>query len=68
MDYMRALESDPPDRSSYRIISIFEGNGEVCLIYNFEKKGVSANMAQLFNFDPGKIVKSTLIFDSGQFG
>ena len=54
-DYIRALASDPPDKSSYRIISIFEGDDEVCIIYKFENKGVAAHMAQLFKFDSGKI-------------
>ena len=66
-DSIRTLESDPPDRSSYKIISIFEGGDEVCIIYKFEKKGVAAHMAQLFKIDSGKISKSTLIFDSKQF-
>ncbi len=66
-DYIRTLESDPPDRSSYKIISIFERDDEVCIIYRFEKKGVSVDMAQLFKFDSGKISKSTLIFDSRLF-
>jgi len=66
-DYVRTLESDPPDRSSYEIISIFERDDEVCMIYKFEEKGVAADMAQLFKFDSGKISKSTLIFDSRQF-
>ena len=66
-DYIRTLESDPPDRSSYKIISIFECDDEVCIIYKFEKKGVAANMAQLFKIDSGKISKSILIFDSKQF-
>ncbi len=66
-DYIRTLTSDPPDKSSYRIVSIFEGDDEVCIIYKFEKKGVAAHMAQLFKFDSGKISKSRLIFDSRQF-
>ena len=67
VDYIRTLESDPPDRSSYKIISIFESGDEVCIIYKFEKKGIVADMAQLFKFDSGKISKSILIFDSRQF-
>ncbi len=66
-DYIKALASDPPDRSTYRILSIFERDDEVCIIYKFEKKGVAAHMAQLFKFDSGKISKSRLIFDSRQF-
>jgi len=54
-DYISTLESYPPDKSSYRIISIFEGDDEVCIIYKFEEKGVAAHMTQLFKFDAGKI-------------
>ena len=66
-DYIRILESDPPDRSSYWINSIYERDDEVCIIYKFEKKCVAADMAQLFRFESDKISKSTLIFDSRQF-
>ena len=65
--YIRMLEADPPDRSSVNIISIFENEEEVCIIYRFEKPGVSADMAQLFQFESGKISKSILIFDGRQF-
>jgi hypothetical protein len=66
-DYIKALASDPPDRSTYRILSIFERDDEMCIIYKFEKKGVAADIAQLFRFESDKISKSTLIFDSRQF-
>lgn len=46
-DYIRALESDPPDRSSYKIISIFERDDEVCIIYKFEKKGAAKRTVPL---------------------
>ena len=55
------LESDPPDRSSYKIISIFERDDEVCIIYKFEKKGVAVDMAQWFKFESGEISKSTFV-------
>ncbi len=66
-DYIRVLESDPPDKSSFKIISIFDRDDEVCMIYRFKKEDVAADMAQLFKFKSGKISKSTLIFDSRQF-
>lgn len=67
VDYVRMLASDPPDKSSFKIISMFDCDDEVCIIYRFEKPGVVADMAQLFKFEAGKISKSLLIFDSKQF-
>ena len=65
--YIGMLESDPPDKSTFKIISIFDRDDEVCMIYRFKKEDVAADMAQLFKFKSGKISKSTLIFDSRQF-
>ena len=66
-EYIKTLEADSPDKSSFSIISMFDRDDEVCIIYRFEKPGVAADMAQLFWIEAGKISKSLLIFDSRQF-
>jgi hypothetical protein len=66
-EYIKTLEADPPEKSLFKIISMFYRDDEVCIIYRFEKPGVVADMAQLFKFEAGKISKSKLIFDSRLF-
>lgn len=66
-DYLAMLESDPPDKSSFTITSIFDNDDKVCIIYQFAKTGVTVDMAQVFTFESGKIAKSILIFDGRQF-
>lgn len=66
-DYIESLKSEPPKQFQYKIIQSFETESSVCIIYQFQKPGISVPMAQLFEISQSKISKILLIFDSGAF-
>ena len=66
-DYIESLLSDPPKDAKYKILSAFETDHAACLVYQFEKPGVSTTMCQKFEVRNGKIKEILLIFDSADF-
>ncbi len=65
-EYLGMLKSDPPDKSTFAIQSIFENGNMVCIIYRFQKHAVDTQMAQVFTLEKEKISATTLIFDGRQ--
>ena len=57
-DSIRTLESDPPDRSSYKIISIFEYDDEVCIIYNLKKRALRPIWPSCLNLNQVRFLKA----------
>lgn len=66
-DYVAALEKDPPDGFQYQILQTFETGSVVCLVYEFNKPGISTTMVQVFKITNGKIESIILIFDTAAF-
>jgi len=62
-EYLSMLKSDPPEKSTFAIQSIFQNNNQVCIIYRFQKRTVDTQMAQVFTVEGGKVSATTLIFD-----
>lgn len=66
-DYIRTMASDPPVGFRYKILQEYEDNSSACLIYSFEKPGVSTTVAQVFQTKGNKICEILLVFDSAVF-
>ncbi|MEQ9288973.1 MAG: hypothetical protein RIG77_18765 [Cyclobacteriaceae bacterium] len=66
-DYIRTMASDPPVGFRYKILQEYEDNSSACLIYSFEKPGISTTMAQVFQTKGNKISEILLVFDSAVF-
>lgn len=65
--YIQALQKEPPVDCSYEIIDVYEKTSSVCLLYQFNKPGLSTLMAQHFEIYEDKIVKIFLVFDTSAF-
>ena len=65
--YIDALKSDPPENCTYQLVRSFENDSSACLVYQFNKPGISSLMTQLFETDNGRISKIVLVFDSAEF-
>lgn len=66
-DYIRTMVSDPPVGFRYKILQEYEDNTSACLIYLFEKPGVSTTMVQAFQTKEDKISEILLVFDTAAF-
>jgi hypothetical protein len=67
-DYIQSFIENPPRDFQYRILHISEDHNSVCIIYEFEKRGMITPMAQLFRIKEERIHEILLIFDSRPFG
>lgn len=63
--YIQSLRDDPPEKCRYRILSLAESGDDVCVFYDYEKRGQSIVVAQLCRFKGEKIGEILLVFDGG---
>ncbi len=61
--YLESLKSDPPEKSSYRVLSVSEGNDSVSVFWDYEKNDRTVTIAQLFRFRDQAISEILLVFD-----
>lgn len=66
-DYIHSLKKSPPKNMSFHIIQTYYTEDSACLIYEFQKPGISIPMAQHFEIKDTQIVKILLLFDSKEF-
>ena len=66
--YLQSLRDDPPDKCSYRVLSLTQAADHVSIYYDYEKDDGALTVAQLFGFANGKISEILLVFDSRGFG
>lgn len=64
--YLSHLEQDPPPKSHFNILKIFEDDEAVCLFYEYFKPQGSIIIAQLYKFRDNRIAEILLVFDSKQ--
>jgi len=62
--YLADLRNDPPEHSSYNILSITESPESVAVFYEYIKPTQTMLIAQLFKFENQKIKEIMLVFDS----
>jgi hypothetical protein len=62
-EYLDALEKDPPEKAGFQIISVTESEGGVAVCWDYQKRGGTLTIAQLFRFRDGAISESVLVFD-----
>ncbi len=62
--YIDSLKTDPPKEVDYKMIRFYEDESSACLVYQFNKPGVSTTMTQVFEVIKDKIKKILLIFDT----
>ena len=65
--YIDALKSDPPADWKYELLNTFEHEHSACLVYRFQKPGVSTLMTHTFEASDNRLVHIRLIFDSAAF-
>ena len=65
--YIEALKSGPPRDFQYEMIAAYEYETTACLMYQFQKPGVSVPMAQYFEVKDDRISRILLIFDTAPF-
>jgi hypothetical protein len=65
--YIEALKSGPPRDFQYEMIAAYENDTTACLMYQFQKPGVSVPMAQYFEVKDDRISRILLVFDSAPF-
>ena len=63
-DYIKALKADPPKDFKYEIINAYEDYCSSCLVYEFNKKGKSTIMTQVFEIENDKIQNIFLVYDT----
>ena len=66
-DYISAMKIDPPKNFEYKMIKTYEDNSSACLLYEFEKPGISTIMTQTFEVEDDKIKRILLVFDTAAF-
>lgn len=66
--YLESLRDDPPEQSSYRVLSVTESADSVSVCYDYEKSNATITVAQLFTFENQKISALLLVFDGWPFG
>ena len=65
--YIDALKSGPPRDFQYEMIGAYEDGTTACLMYQFQKPGVSVPMAQYFETRHDRISRILLVFDTAPF-
>ena len=60
---MESLKNDPPEKCTYKIVSVTEDDDRVAVFYNYEKADRVIPIAQLFKIANQKIMETLLIFD-----
>ena len=66
--YLAAVRADPPEESSYRVHSVTEGQEEVSVYWEYQKRDGALTLAQLFGFRDGLISEILLVFDARESG
>ncbi len=61
--YLACLRSDPPEKCSFRVISVTEGGDSVSVFYDYEKADETITIAQLFRIDNQGIRELHVVFD-----
>ena len=61
--YLDVLRDGPLEPSSYRLISVTDGEDRVSVYYDYEKSDATTTIAQLFTFRDQKIIEILLVFD-----
>ena len=59
--YLTCLRSDPPEKCSFRVISVTEGGDSVSVFYDYEKGDETITIAQLFRIDNQRIRGFTML-------
>lgn len=66
-EYIKSLQHDPPEPSSYEILEIAESEDGVSVFYVYEKPSGKLMIAQFFKLKEGKIWEVLLVFDTNNF-
>jgi len=65
--YIDALKSGPPRDFQYELIGAYEDGATACMMYQFQKPGLSVPMAQYFEIKDDRISRILLVFDTAPF-
>lgn len=65
--YVDALKAGPPRDFSYETIGAWEDDTSACIMYQFQKPGISVTMSQFFEIDNDRICRILLVFDTAPF-
>lgn len=66
-EYLESLKNSPPEKCSYRILSVTEGNDSVSIFYDYIKTDSVITIAQMFKIHNQKIRETLLVFDGRGF-
>ena len=62
--YLESLRSDPPEKTSYRVLSVTQGDDSVSIYWDYQKHDRTVTIAQLFRFRKQAISEILLVFDA----
>lgn len=62
--YIRSLRRNPPEKSSYKILSILSGDNTVAVFYEYDKPENKLLIAQHFKIRQDSICEILIVFDS----
>ena len=65
--YIKSLKKDPPIDFNYELIKSYEDATSACLVYIFNKPGITTTMFQTFETKNNKITGILLVFDTSVF-
>jgi len=63
-EYLASLHADPPEQSTYNILSVTEDDDSVAIFYLYEKDPKPLTIAQWFEMKDQRIRKILLVFDT----
>lgn len=66
-EYIEDLRKNPPEKSSYKVLSMTENADSVAVFYDYRKQKKTIKLAQLFKVKDHKILEVLLIFDGRGF-
>lgn len=61
-EYINSLIKNPPEKSSYKILSITKNEDSVVIFYEYQKPQITLQIAQLFKFKQEKNFRDTINF------
>ena len=64
--YLQSLFDDPPESTTFRLISLTEADDSVAVFYEYEKDAGSLPIAQWFRFRDAAICETLVVFDGRQ--